>query len=92
MNSTVRKFGSWPTSLSIGRDVVDEVDGDGDVEADVGPELLEHRLAVVAVHGGVDGHDEAVLSGQAGLVAEQVTAQGDGVGLGPDRAADGPAE
>src|SRR5699024_352527 len=65
--------------------VVDVVHGDGDVEADVGPELLEDPVAVVAVHGGVEGHDQAVLGGQARLIAQQVAAQRHGL-VGPDRA------
>src|SRR5699024_8988422 len=63
----------------------DVVDRQRDVEADVGPELLEDLLVVVAVNGGVQGHHQAVVGRHPGLVGQQVAAQGGGSGRG-DRA------
>src|SRR5699024_9882826 len=51
-------------------------------------EAVEDALVVVAENGGVQGHHQAVVGCHAGLVGQQVPAQGGGVGRG-DRALTG---
>ena len=52
-----------------------ELDGDGDVVAGVGPEALERRRVVVAVHARVQRHDQPVVGRHPGHLDQHVAAE-----------------